>query len=357
MQIDFHHAVTYISARCAGFLHIDAEKIAHSAQYVDDATNGGIIEFDNGAMYNHTASAHKMLDYRNTDELANHLAWVPFHFLPGNGGLKAGEDPNGGFIQKLICRPDSHIARDMLRALAVDKNKPYALHRLGITMHVYADTWAHQGFAGVIHKCNQADDIESNIPALDGRLIDKLTNFFVSKSFPLGHGAVLSHPDQPYLIWRYKNGLGEQIERNNPKDFLQAADYMCRAMQCFRNGDDTMNLENMPGLPDQDRAAISNIIADATDADGDKRHNAWISAIESGTFSFGSNNLRYIPKGEGSWKYAAIKTDKEKDSHGEKFPYAPSFLNSDWKHFHDALQAHRFDVIHDILPRYGICNA
>jgi hypothetical protein len=32
-------------------------------------------------------------------------------------------------------------------------------------------------------------------------------------------------------------------------------------------------------------------------------------------------------------------------------------LKSDWKHFHDALQAHRQDVLHDVLPRYGICAA
>ncbi len=224
-------------------------------------------------------------------------------------------------------------------------------------MHVYADTWAHQGFAGVIHKCNEADDIESNIPELDGRLIDKLTNFFISSSFPLGHGAVLSYPDQPYLIWKYKNGLGEEIERNNPRDFLQAADYMCRAMQCFRNADDLMNLEDAEGLNDHDREAIARTIQGATDIEGDKRHRIWLNAIAAGEFSFGSSNLEYVAKGVGSWKYTAIATAKEMDDDDDKFPYSPSFLSSDWKHFHDALQAHRFDVIHDILPRYGICNA
>ena len=365
MQIDFHHAVTYVSARCAGYAHDEAQIIAHSAQYVDDATNGGLISFENGALYNHIASAHKMLDYNNAKNLANHLVWVPFHFLPGNGGMEAGKNPDGGFIQKLICRPDSHVARDMLRAMALDRTKPYALHRLGISMHVFADTWAHQGFAGVIHICNQADDIKSNMPERDSRIknklngsfIDKLINFFVSNSFPLGHGAVLSHPDQPYLIWKYKNGLGEDIERNNPKDFLQAADYMCRAMQCFRNGDDSMKLEDAGGLKKQDLDAITKIIQEATDTDGDKRHRIWLSAIQAGEFSFGSNNLEYKAKGVGSWKYNAISTEKLIDDDDDKFPYSPSFLSSDWKHFHDALQAHRFDVIHDILPRYGICNA
>jgi len=37
MQIDFHHAVTYVVARCAGFPHDDAAVIAYAAQDVDDA--------------------------------------------------------------------------------------------------------------------------------------------------------------------------------------------------------------------------------------------------------------------------------------------------------------------------------
>ncbi|MEO3704980.1 DUF6765 family protein [Trichormus azollae HNT15244] len=31
---------------------------------------------------------------------------MPFHFLPGNGGTKVGEDLEGKFIEKLICRPN-----------------------------------------------------------------------------------------------------------------------------------------------------------------------------------------------------------------------------------------------------------
>lgn len=39
MHIDFHHAVTYVCARHAGYGHDEAAVIAHAAQYVDDATN------------------------------------------------------------------------------------------------------------------------------------------------------------------------------------------------------------------------------------------------------------------------------------------------------------------------------
>ena len=38
-------------------------------------------------------------------------------------------------------------------------------------------------------------------------------------------------------------------------------------------------------------------------------------------------------------------------------PNKDSLITSNWKRFHDALQAHRFDLIHDILPRYGISAA
>lgn len=48
MQIDFHHAVTYVAARIAGMDHAKADIIAYAAQYVDDATNHGYIRFDNG---------------------------------------------------------------------------------------------------------------------------------------------------------------------------------------------------------------------------------------------------------------------------------------------------------------------
>ena len=80
MQIDFHHGVTYVVARSAGLGHREAETVAYCSQYVDDATNSGVVHFDNGAMYSRISSAHKALDYRNFDKLANHHVWIPFHF-------------------------------------------------------------------------------------------------------------------------------------------------------------------------------------------------------------------------------------------------------------------------------------
>jgi hypothetical protein len=56
MQIDYHHGVTYVIARMAGFDHRQADVVAYCSQYVDDAVNSGTIRFDNGAMFPHQFS-------------------------------------------------------------------------------------------------------------------------------------------------------------------------------------------------------------------------------------------------------------------------------------------------------------
>jgi len=355
MQIDFHHAVTYVIARLSGFSHTRANKIAYSAQYVDDATNDGVIRFNNGAMYNRISSAHKILDYRNSKSLKNRQVWLPFHFLPGNDGLEVGHTPRGRFHKRLVCMPGSPVAEEMLRVCIDDKDKPYALHRLGITMHVYADTWAHQGFAGINHKVNEAGNIKSQDAKSDTRLMEKLAGFFLSEAFPLGHGAVLGYPDLPYLVWSYKNGMKKTVPRNNPKDFLDAADKMCMAMKRWLIGNPEAVVD---GLPVEDKKKIGKLLKNIKDDDGDNRHSKWIKRIGEGHFSFGPARLTYIPKGKNSWKHKALGTkDWFDDPDDAPFIYKDSFLKSDWKRFHDALQAHRFDVIHDILPNYGISAA
>jgi len=357
MQIDGHHTLTYIAARLAGFNRTKASIIAYSAQYVDDATNSGVIHFKNGAMYSRISSAHKMLDYRNSDELANHRVWIPFHFLPGNGGKQAGENPDGTFIRKLVCKPNSYVAHDMLRACADDMDKPYALHRLGITMHVYADTWAHQGFAGVNHEINEVENMQSDDASLDQSFFNKIANYFLSETFPLGHGAALSHPDRPYLNWEYNNGLGEHIIRKNPDIYMDAVDHMCRAMQCFYQKDMSMSLESMPGLPDQDFNKIRLLIMSIQGDSCEERHAQWLQEISKGSFSFGAEDITYIPKGRGSWKHKSIGQITFSDTGRETFPFRKTFLRSDWKLFHDALQVHRLEILHDILPKYGISAA
>ena len=349
MQLDFHHTATYVLARLAGFEAKQAEIVAYAAEYVDDATDDAAILFDNGARYSRISSAHRTLDYRNFESLAASRVWLPFHFLPGNMGLPAGEVPEGSFIDRLVTIPNSSVAQDMLRATIADRSSDHALHRLGIAMHTFADTWAHQGFAGVQHVVNAATHLTGPNGEPDDGLIDRVQGYFVNNALPLGHGTVLSHPDRPFLVWAYTNGRGERITRNNPDDYVDAAEQMCRAMQCFREG----SLDaNVPGLPAKDRYTIQRLLREVRRDTAQERHDVWLQEIEQGSFSFGAEKLTLVLEGEGSWEHAALG-----EPHDGKHHYEESFLRSDWKRFHDALILHRYDVIYRILPRYGICTA
>ncbi len=350
MQIDFHHATTYVLARLAGFDAAQAGTIAHAAQYVDDATSSGDVHFENKALYRRISSAHKMVDLRNTKEAANHLVWLPFHFLPGNDGLPA-DGHSDSFIHKIVCRPNSHVAQDMVRQCIVDQGRSYGLHRLGVTMHVYADTWAHQGFAGVLHTINDVEDAkETGNSGVFSHLGDFLRDALDDAIPPLGHGRATDFPDMPFLSWQYVNGLGELVQRNNTDDFCDASEHLYIAMKRYqsKNPDKTV-----AGIADPDMHALRDLFANTKLEKGEDRHAVWLEAIANGVFSFGAENISYQAKGRGSWKDRALGTSFDLPVH----TYKSDFLDSDWKLFHDAVQAHRFYVIHDLLPHYGICAA
>ena len=258
-------------------------------------------------------------------------------------------------------------------------------------MHVYADTFAHQGFVGAMHKANRVDSLHSSTPGVDERLKEsaikmmletvwgntkavgqllvksiklmiqehespiKYWNDFLN-SEPLGHARAGTYPDQPYLQWKYL-GYDGTVIRDNPADYLQAVDMMTRAMRAWRTGDGSMALEKHAGLSDADREVVDELFRSLDDPDGSVRHCSWLQAIGNGRFSFGPVDLDYVHKGEGSWKHQALGTEKFHDSGTERYHYNATFLDSDWKLFHDAVQAHRCDVIYGVLPRYGICAA
>jgi hypothetical protein len=356
MQIDFHHAVTYVAARLAGFPHAEADIIAYAAQYVDDATSSGTIKFDNKVIYQRISSSHKTIDFDNFNPVEDLLVWVPFHFLPGNGMAAPGADPEGTFIRKLVTLPDSPVAQDMVQAAIDDRDKPYALHRLGITMHVYADTWAHQGFAGVLHEINHVQNAEEL--GGSGSFADGLQKFIacvVEKTVPpLGHGKANVFPDLPFLVWKYRNGCGELVERDNTEICCAAADAMCKVMRRFRQPE--LSTAQAEGIGAQDMNTLRMLFETQRSQEAGKRHSAFLKAIASkkgGGFSFGPASIAYADDGERSWKAQALGTTRDLP----QYTYTDAFLTSHWKLFHDALQLHRITVSHDILPRYGICGA
>lgn len=344
MQIDFHHAVTYVAARNAGFTHEEADLIAYAAQYVDDAVVEGNVYFEN-AMYQRIASAHKTFDAANMVNPKNRLVWLPFHFLPGNGGLAAGEDPPGQPIDKLVCKPDSPVARDMIAACNAEANDHRGIYRLGITVHVYADTFAHQGFAGVLDDINKITNTKVTGATRLQDVWDDITEHVLP---PVGHGRAQTLPDMPFLQWEYTDGRGNSVERDNTRIFLDAADALCKAMTSCKTG---TPLDACDGLKPEDKEQARILLATVNDTEGSARHQAWLAAIKEGRFSFGSEIIRYDATGPASWKAEALGTSEDRPT----YYFHPGFLTTRWKLFHDVLQQHRITILHYILPKYGIC--
>lgn len=357
MQIDFHHAVTYVAARIAGFKHEDADIVAYAAQYVDDCTCSGTIWFDDGAMYSRISSAHKCLDLHNLSGEEDHVVWIPFHFLPGNCGVAEGQDCRAPFVERIVCRPghQNPVAQALVGSLFAGKQAPNALHRLGITMHVYADTWAHQGFAGIEDDVNDVTDIEcaTSSGQTSHPCLDRLRGFIQGlrdRMLPaLGHARAEVFPDMPFLKWQYRNGNGEIVPRDNTAIFTTAADELCKVMQRYLKGSPSADA---PGLGGDDKEQIRRLFSQTVDENGENRHKAWLQAIKDGVFkSFGPADVTYDQDGQKTWKAHALGTAADRDT----YPYAPGFLRSDWKMFHDALQQHRLTLLHDILPAYNLC--
>jgi len=154
----------------------------------------------------------------------------------------------------------------------------------------------------------------------------------------------------PFLSWKYKNGHGIEVLRNNTDIFCEAADALCKAMKRYRLKDPDAAVT---GIEDGDMKQIRKLFTDNKSKEGEDRHREWLKALEQGLFSFGPATISYAEDGKGSWKADALKSSKDMP----KYPYNNSFLASNWKRFHDALQLYRITVSHDILPKYGICAA
>ena len=354
MNIDFHYGIIYIVSRLAELSPNDAEIVAHSCQYVDDATTNGILDFEGGETYERFASAHEMFDYDNLRNGQNRVFWAPFHFLPAGIGQSLDE--------KAVCRPDSKVARAMIKRAIEERSAINALHRLGVSLHVYVDTWAHQGFSGVASDLNYVQSLSGDDHD-NTRWLDKLEKFLsdfghdvqsgiLDKVSKLGHGAALHFPDMPWAKWQYTNGKGELIQRDNLPDFVEAANMACKAVRGYINSNP--NFENEAGLSEAERGAIENLLASNRSHDGDERLKYICDALQSGEIPKLKEQIpRYIGKGHGSWKHIATGIEEQGD--GDKQPkWSANFEESDYRKFHDAVKRHRFVVTQEILPTHGV---
>ena len=140
MQIDMHYYGVYAMARAAGLTREASGRIATASELVDDNAEEEHVEFGDGGRLDLMPTAHHTLDTENRNEEMQRKVWVPFHFIPGNRGRTVAE--------RLVCRKDSAIAREVVDHAVRMANRAFGPQLIGITAHVYADTFSHYGFSG-----------------------------------------------------------------------------------------------------------------------------------------------------------------------------------------------------------------
>ncbi len=260
MQIDFHYYATYCAAHLAGYDRDDCCSIAYSAQLVDWCTRTLLRDLGAPLAAATTQLQLELMDAR-TDLLGLQditRIWSSFHFLPYD--LKA--DPHqGGKIYRnkyrLICRPNGSLLID-----TVNLARDHGPQAVGLAMHVLADTWAHQYFAGTPsfainntsahfyevveedgRRCDRKVSFRHNPTAADNLEEGIYTNSIYRQDehsiMNLGHGRAGHLPDYSFARYRYLPAWAnyEEIVKDNPSDYWHAFCQMVYAMRCLRSGD------------------------------------------------------------------------------------------------------------------------
>ena len=396
MQIDMHYYGTYAIARAAGLKPKEAKVIAYSAQFVDDSVDINSEMHEDGGMLYGIATAHRNIQvgkiywlhkikekifHRKIGNVEQRSIWVPFHFYPGNEG--------NTFSKKLICRKNSPLVNEMFdNHIECTKKFPYILQLIGIASHVYMDTFSHYGFSGKSSRNNKVksdsfsfeNDKENHMKDFSqfnrefkgrnftenwrnkNKLVSLLTpiarcklpflhkltyelmSYIAEKgSGALGHGAVATFPDRPYLKWSFSYEDGnETSERSNPHTYLEGCENLYLKLKRFSH-----LYYDSDQLIQSDFSQIKESIKEIFFFYGSKeeRVKKWISYIQDNKL-FNTQEDEFLDYDEKEWENQ--KTEFHKLKKSSEVVDLPIYL------FHQAADYHRHYTLKQLLPKYGI---
>ena len=350
MQMDMHYYGTLAMAIAAGIPKADAETIAYASQFVDDSTGNDSKEHkDHGLLYGISTAHHPIQSFldrvkakikEGTEE--QRKIWVPFHFLPGGKGKT--------FSEKLLCVKNSDIAKEMLENnLETSLKKPYGLELMGITAHVYMDTFSHYGFSGIASSFNRikkgtlsftkepktAEYIRGKFKRFAEKYIAAKAAQSLSRF--LGHAGLATYPDRPYLHYRFdfekpRHDNNVASIRNNNATFMESCKYVhaffLKFAQAKYAGTNSRTFEDIKEI-------VQKVISCEDTMDG--RIKAW---YDSGLIN---GCAAYNPE---IWEMEKRKFPKHATSENG--------ISTNAYRFHQAASFHRYYVLKDLLPSHGI---
>ncbi len=201
MNVEFHYYIIHFLAQRAGIAENQAQIIAYSSQYVDSNIVAYAIDTGKG-IYNTIVTQN----YGWWDDSFPNDVYIPFHFFPGNND-DLGCLRTDGKRNQLNCTPNSPGVKELLIG-ALKTRDPY---RVGLALHTFAESWAHQNFSGALENWNLLSE-ESPIPSI-------------------GHAQALKTPDDITANWTDPRLITAGSRINNRERFFQAAlkiyKYLC----------------------------------------------------------------------------------------------------------------------------------
>ncbi len=204
---EFHFNTVYVLAREAGFAEADSFILAGSSQFVDEAVF--TLQF---SMPDEELQFLITQSYEFWDDAIQKNVYLPFHFIPGNSHEPIAQLKNN------IKNPNCVIANGTLAKEAlVTCFEQRDIFLIGIALHGFADTWAHQNFTGKNEQWNANTDNSV---------------FLNTVKQSIGHMQFGSQPDACGALW-HDNRLNDPV-CNNIVRFREAAKKIYRYL-CIYN--------------------------------------------------------------------------------------------------------------------------
>ena len=291
MNPDFHYYATYCAAVLAGYSHEESQEIAYSDQLVD-LCSATLLTKLKAPLAAATTQLQLELMEAGTDVIGQQditRIWASFHFLPRDLNAKPQKKCGKNYKAKyrLICGPNGELVKN-----TVELAKGKGPQAVGVAMHILADTWAHQHFAGtpslVInntnywfyevfpddsekqlvfrHTASMPDDIETSLYTASIYVSDE------KSIMNLGHGRAGHLPDYSFIRYKYLPAWGnyEVIVKDNPSDYRHAFCQMITALKFLRSGEDAFvcgkyDFEAINGIEDEISAILHKRQLDASE--------------------------------------------------------------------------------------------
>jgi len=311
MDKEFHFYITYIIAQRAGFNDENSYKIAYASQYTDDNNIKFIIHSGDPDPFETYIS--QTIDI--TQPQATLMRIYPaFHFMPGNEQdlFTPSVYRHDGKLHLLNTIPNGTNSKKVLQEALNSGN----LYRIGIAVHMYTDTFAHQNFIGF-------DDSFNSLIALS--------------PFDIGHAEAAHKPDWPAAVWDDHRLVSSLTRVDNKRRFLQAVKY-------------TYSFLKQGNPPDQNE--LNQLVTDIDKVIGKRDDNNQLSKNRVKEYKKLIKNMKDYNEDE--WINKAIE-EKQPDAPLPDSPYVPTYAwkrgykTSDWYQFQMAVKEHQKLVVDEIL--------